>query len=490
MFAINKTLLMPDGSPSPKLLAALLNTHGEQSRKRLDRLHDEYLGKSAILGRVRSRGLPNNRLAHNYAGYIVSVSSGYLVGSPVKYSLPDQPDALLPIKEALDRSDCASVDAELAVDAAIYGKGVELCYADEQAQPRTAQIDPRRSFVVYDDTVAHQPLFGVTSHDVLNDQLVAQYQVVDVYTATEHITFQGNTLAALTEIDREPHYFGAVPMTEYWNNSQETGDFEPVLSLMDAYNTLQSDRLNDKQQFTDALMVLKGVGSLDATDTETEETPEAQPDGTLVRPAAPISETPLTPSERLRQTKLLFLPGEGADAGFITKPDAESGNELLRQSLSDDIHKFSFVPDLTNEKFSGDTSGVAMRFKLLGLEQLTKIKERWFREGLRNRLLCMAQFLATKGMAAVDVDAVQITFSRSLPVNDLEIAQTVQTYDGLVPRELLLTQVPFVDDVKAALQMLDDENKKALEAQQQTFQTQAFQYGNQPGEEKDGTEDA
>ncbi|HPR79520.1 MAG TPA: phage portal protein, partial [Candidatus Limiplasma sp.] len=73
------------------------------------------------------------------------------------------------------------------------------------------------------------------------------------------------------------------------------------------------------------------------------------------------------------------------------------------------------MPDLTNEKFSSDTSGVAMRFKLLGLEQLTKIKERWFREGLRHRLLCMAQFLATKGMAAVDVDAVQITFSRSLP---------------------------------------------------------------------------
>lgn len=164
MFAINKTLLLPDGSPSLKLLAALLDTHGEQSRKRLDRLHDEYLGKSVILGRARSKGLPNNRLAHNYAGYIVSVSSGYLVGSPVKYSLSDQPDALLPIKEALDRSDCASVDAELAVDAAIYGKGVELCYADEQAQPRTAQIDPRRSFVVYDDTVAHQPLFGVTSH--------------------------------------------------------------------------------------------------------------------------------------------------------------------------------------------------------------------------------------------------------------------------------------------------------------------------------------
>lgn len=485
MFALDQNLLLPDGSPPPQLLAALLSAQEELCRKRLNRMHEEYAVRPSILGRTRGFGLPNNRLAHHYPGYIVSVASGYLVGSPVKYSLADQPDALQPIRDAMDRSDCASVDSELAVDAAIYGKGIELCYADGQAQPRTAQIDPRRSFVVYDDTVAHAPLFGVTSHDVLNARLEKRYEVVDVYTAAEHIAYQRATPSALTETSREPHYFAAVPMIEYWNNAQETGDFEPVLSLIDAYNTLQSDRLNDKQQFTDAIMVLKGVGSLGAEDAETEETPATQEGGTLIRPEQPISEAPLTPSERLRLTKTLFLPGDGADAGFITKPDAESGNELLRQSLSDDIHKFSFVPDLTNEKFSGDTSGVAMRFKLLGLEQLTKIKERWFREGLRHRLLCMAQFLATKGMAAVDVDAVQITFSRSLPVNDLEIAQTAQAYDGLVPRELLLQHIPWVDDPRVAMEMLEKEQAQALQEQQQMFQTQAFKTGGsgeKPGE--------
>ena len=71
-----------------------------------------------------------------------------------------------------------------------------------------------------------------------------------------------------------------------------------------------------------------------------------------------------------------------------------------------------------------------MRFKLLGLEQLTKIKERWFREGLRTRLRLFCAFLARKGTAALNAEKVQITFSRSLPVNDLEIAQTLATYHG------------------------------------------------------------
>ena len=50
----------------------------------------------------------------------------------------------------------------------------------------------------------------------------------------------------------------------------------------------------------------------------------------------------------------------------------------------------------------------------------------------------------------MDADRVQIVFTRALPVNELEIAQTVNAYRGLVPDRLLLTQVPFVEDARAA----------------------------------------
>ncbi|MBN1778444.1 MAG: phage portal protein, partial [Clostridiales bacterium] len=190
-----------------------------------------------------------------------------------------------------------------------------------------------------------------------------------------------------------------------------------------------------KQQFTDAIMVLKGVGALQAEDAETDlETGDGSEAAALLA------------SQRLRHTRTLFLPGDGADAGFITKPDPEAGSELLRKSLADDIHKLSFVPDLSDAKFAGDASGVAMRFKLLGFEQRTKIKERWFREALRQRLRRMAHFLRVQGAAEFDVDQVLITFSRTLPVNDLEIARTVRAYRGIVPDEILLSQVPWVDD--------------------------------------------
>ncbi len=464
MFTISEKLLRADGTPGPTLLLALLKKQEDLCAERLNRLFDVYDGQHRIDGRLRLKYLPNNRLAHDFPGYIVAMTSGYLVGEPVKYTLDEKTETFERLKDALERSDTASVDAELAVDAAVYGKGVELCYADEQARPMVAQVDPRRSFVVYDDTVAHKPLFGVACSDVLDGNLKKSKELVIIYTAKESVRMERTGAEAPVEIRRDAHYFGAVPMIEYWNNAREKGDFERVLSLIDAYDSLQSDRLNDKQQFTDAIMVLKGVGAL-GTDEAAAETTETDAEADADAPAEPE----LTPSERLRQTRTLFLPGEGADAGFITKPDAESGNELLRQSLSDDVHKFSFVPDLTDEKFSGDTSGVAMRFKLFGLEQLTKIKERWFKEALRARLACLANFLQVKGAGMLDVEAIQISFSRSLPVNNLELSQVVSNFQGKVPDEMLLSLIPWIDDPKRALAMLQKQKDAEMKRQQATF---------------------
>ena len=43
---------------------------------RLRMLRDEYDGKSPITRRVRTSGLPNNKLSHPYQRYIVTMASG------------------------------------------------------------------------------------------------------------------------------------------------------------------------------------------------------------------------------------------------------------------------------------------------------------------------------------------------------------------------------------------------------------------------------
>ncbi|MBE0601360.1 MAG: phage portal protein [Firmicutes bacterium] len=473
MITIDRALLGKDGLPDAALLLEILKVHEKNRTERLDALHEMYDRNHAITSRSRLSGLPNNKLVHDFPGYIVTMAAGYLVGKPVQYApVKEAETAFEKVGEALKAAKADCVDAELAVDASVYGKAVEFCYADRDARPKVSQINPRSAFVVYDDTVEHVSLFGVTIAKKLDRTLKENGEKITVYTDTLIVYYERQSSEAPRETSRKEHYFGGVPIVEYWNNAREDSDFAPVEALIDAYDVLQSDRVNDKQQFTDAIMVLKGIGSLGADDTEEEE-PAEDAD------TADTETVELTPSQRLRQTRTLFLPGDGADANFMTKPDAESGNEVLRKSLAEDIHKFSFVPDLTDENFAGNTSGVAMRFKLLGLEQITKIKERWFREGLQNRLKLFARFLSVKGAAALDVTQVQITFNRSLPVNELEIAQTLSAYDGMVPQELLLAQVPFVEDAEEAAELMAAE--RAAQAKES-----AMMFATQPLKEKPG----
>ena len=459
MLTIDRELLDADGIPRTDTLEAILREHDHQ-RERLVRLHGMYAREHSIMRRTRLKGLPNNRLVHDLPGYIATMAAGYLVGNPVRYTAAEgQEEAFTPVLEAYEAASVESVDAELAMDAAVYGKAAEVCYADAEARPRVAQLDARSAFVVYDDTVEHAPLLGITRRDTFDARLERTGEEVTLYTDRLIVHMKRTGRETPRETMREAHYFGGVPVVEYWNNAREEGDFEPVMGLIDAYDTLQSDRVNE------------------------EETVDA--DGTATAAGAAGKEAE-DPSVRLRRTRTLFLPGDGADAQFVTKPDAESGNELLRMSLKSDIHKLCLVPDLTDEQFAGNVSGVAMRFKLLGLEQLTKIKERWFREGLRTRLRLFCAFLARKGTAALNAEKVQITFSRSLPVNDLEIAQTLATYQGMVPEKLLLAQVPFVEDAEAAGKLLNRERAEAANRQREAFEITPFR--KDAGEDDQGRE--
>lgn len=442
--------MMQDGAPADELLRGVIKEFQSDAARR-ERLWAYYERKHDICNRTRQKSLPNSRLVHDYPGYIVAMASGYLVGNAVGYADETQQKALQAVLDAFKRDSVDSVDSELACDASVFGAGVEICYAGQDSKPHTSRLDRRNAFVVYDDTVEHAPLFGVHWMPRVKTDGTVDGVRAWVYTSAQIIAYEGASVDLLVPTGGvEAHYFGGVPIVEYWNNPRETGDFETVMDLIDAYDVLQSDRVNDKQQFVDALLVLYGVaGGI------------APPDD---------SEDKRTAAQRIRDDKLIAMPdAQSSKVEWLAKQLNEADVEILKNAIKSDIHKFSMVPDLTDQEFAGNSSGVAMKFKLLGLEQLTKVKERWFREGLRWRLRLFGHFLTVAGAPALDADTVSMTFTRALPVNDLEIAQTVQTLQGLVPDQLLLAQVPWVSDVQAALEMLEKQKAEAFKQQSLAF---------------------
>lgn len=450
-----------DGLLNLKLVKSCIMQHEADVRPRLEKLRGYYRNEAAILNRSRPGYKANNRMAHAYPRYISLIASGYLLGEPVQYSADTD---IEPLTDAYTDTDTASVDAELARDASICGYGVELCYANEDAQPRTAALEPERAFVVYDDTVAAKPLFGCYYFDKTDIDGRKRGIIVHAYTETEHYTIDALGIAGIPEgaVTYEQHMFGGVPIVEYWNNEEEAGDFEYVISEVDAYNTLQSDRVNDKEQFVDSILLIRGAMLEDEVDES----------GEVVK----------TGMNKLRTERLLNLPDTDSDAAYLSNTMNAADTEVLKDAIANDIHKLSLVPDLTDRNFASNASGVAMKFKLFGLEQLTKVKEKWFREGLKWRLRLFINFLRVKGAAMPDAKDVKITFKRSLPANELEIAQMVTTLKDTVSDETLVGQVPFVEDVAAELERVKAQRDEAARRQKEAFDI--------PYEEREKTDQA
>lgn len=467
-------LLNEDGSPSAALLRNCINEHKQQCN-RFKRLHDYYYGEHDIKNRVRDNPkAPNNKLVCNHAEYIVDMSTGYFLGNPIKYkseSIDSDGGAkvldITPITDNFKDVDIHSHDVELDRDRSIYGIALELPFATDDEQPIIdfAEISPEHGFLVVDDTVKHKPLFGVNyypQYDVtgtLTKYAIFVYTADKIYQYTSKVLDEPNTYNL---IDAQDHYFGMVPFIEYKNKKSCQGDFEQVISLIDAYNTLQSDRINDKQQFVDAILKVKGASF---GDTEEEATQSAK---------------------TLKELGVLELPSDG-EADWLVKTMNETEIEVLKKAIKDDIHEFSKVPCLSDANFASTDSGVALAYKLLAFEMLIKQKENFFRQGLKQRLKLMCNFYNCKGFN-LDSGCIDVEMSRSLPINRTELINMVVALDGVVSDETRLSLLDFIDDPKEELKKLKEDLKEKVERQQEAFGSYEFKQGNDDEEEADSDE--
>ncbi|SEO11426.1 phage portal protein [Paenibacillus sp. OK076] len=465
MAIVRSRELLPNWDEIPaKLLQYCIKEHRD-GIERIQKLEDYYKGKHEILKRDLGgddKGLPNNKLVANHAKYITDVASGYFGGDPVKYTGKQ----IEPITDAYKAADVASHDSEMVKDLSMYGISLELHYmsSDDPPIPRVSCIDPRQIFLVVDDSVEYKSLFAVHYYEKRDMENKAIGWYVNVYTANKIARYEIKDIGGedFEQISSTNHYYKTVPVVEFWNNEEQQGDFEQQLSLINAYNTLGSDRMNDKEQFVDSILKLIGA-SLGDTEEDA---------GRTIR--------------MLKKYKVLELPaGVDADASWLTKTLNEADTEVLRNALKSDIHEFSMVPNLTDEKFAGNVSGEAMKYKLFGLEKLAETKERYFVQGLRERLKLFANILQVKAQA-VAINDVEITMTRSLPSNDTETALLISQLSGHVSNETLISQLSFVKDPVAENEKVMAEKAQALKDQQAAF---GMPMGDQNDDEDPVTDD-
>lgn len=373
---------------------------------------------------------PNNKIANSYASYITDTLVGYFMGKPVSYNANDD-TVLEELNMIFEYNDEADENTELAKNASIYGVAYEMLYMSEE-EVRFKSLDPKQCIPIFDDTIDSNLLAFIRyydNYDVVQDKTTT---IIELITDTTITRYQcGNNYSNFTLLDSYKHYFGMVPIAIFKNNEEELGDFETVISLIDAYDKLESDSLNDFEYFVDAYLALYGF--------------TAEPEDI----------------QQMKENRVLLMD-EGTSAEWLTKNVSDNNIENIKNRIDADIHKFAKCPNMADKEFASNASGVAIKFKLLGTENKVSIKERKFKRGLQQRL----ELLATiNGVLSDGFDwrSVDIVFSRNIPSNDTDIANMVNTLSGIVSEETLLAQLPFIENVQDEIERLDADREKNKE---------------------------
>ena len=372
---------------------------------------------------------PNNKIANAYASYITDTLVGYFIGEPVTYTSNDNV-LIQDLNMILEYNDEADENAELAKNASIYGVAYEMLYlSEEDKMIRFKALNPKEVIPIFDKTV-EQNLLAVMryyeDYDYVEDNTYTIVEVIDSKMVRRYKLDTGLSL-----LEEYPHYFSMVPVAIFKNNEDETGDFEQVISLIDAYDKMESDSLNDFEYFVDAYLALYGF-TADAEDIA-----------------------------QMKENRVLLMD-EGTSAEWLIKQTSDAYVENMKNRLDKDIHKFAKCPNMSDEEFASNASGIAIKFKLLGTENLVSIKERKFKRGLQQRLELMSMINSVL-REGFDWRAIDIVFTRNIPSNDTDIANMVNTLKDIVSEETLLAQIPFVEDVQNELEKLKKEREENKE---------------------------
>lgn len=386
------------------------------------KLQKYYEGKHDILDHTSRDGQPNNKIVNPYPKYITDMLVGYFVGQPISYTSKEEGGLLEDLQAIFDYSDEQEENLELAKICSIKGKAYELLYRDEDARIRFNEFGPDQMFVIYDMTISPSIKFAIRYYDVGegNDKIT----YAEVYDKEVCTLYKGKD-SDLSLDQVTPHTFKDVPVVEYVNNKEEQGDFEQVITLIDAYNKAQSNTLNDMDQFTDAYLILVNMAG---TDSER--------------------------IDELKRDRVMLLDDDG-DAKWLIKEINDAWVENYKDRVRRDIHKFSYTPDMQDESFGNNLSGVSIRYKILAMEQIRSNKERKFKKGLQRRIELICNSLSLEKDIDLFTD-INIKFSNTLPQNIYELSQTIKNLSPYLSSETLLNQLPFVENAKEEL-----EKKKA-----------------------------
>ena len=456
---------------SQKWIARLKNFVGTHRAEQLDRLKElkrYYLADNNIKYRDEKsdKYSADNRIASDWAKYITVFEQGYMLGNPVEYK-NDNAEIQALIDNFSKQNNEQDHNVAIKTDLAIYGRAYELLNTfqdvDGSVWVKLYRMNPEQTFVIYDDSYEQRSLMAVNYYSISYGN-GHKRDFVKVYTDDAIYEYVDDNQEAdtLRLKEKSEHFFNGVPVNEFSNNTDRTGAFEAVLDSIDAYDLSQSELANFQQDSNEALLVISGNPFTGVDDKDFLEDGRINPNGRLAV------------SQSFKKAKILVLDdnpipgGSSPSAHYLVKTYDTAGAEAYKERLVNDILRFTFTPDTTDNNFAGTQSGEAMKYKMMAADNYRGKQELLFEKGLMRRLRLAVNIWKIKGNDSDNynlINETDIVFTPNLPQNNNELVAIVKNLYGVVSEQTIVEILERVTGVNAEteLKRLKEDTEKALE---------------------------
>lgn len=423
-----------DYADESNVLKILANTLGifYENRRAVKYLWDYKNGDQPALYRTKTiRDDIINHVVENHAWEIVRFKNAQTYGEPVQFVALKKEDrvnyAVDKLNDYFKAAGKELKDINSGEWTSAVGTGFKAIQNKDGEIPfRIVTPTPLNTYVVY-SSFTEEPLMAVQQ---LKDAEGQNYYLC--YTETREFKVQNGAYLPVNGKVSKLHAFGGIPIIEYPNNQSRISDIELVITMLDAINNMQSNRMDAIEQFVQSWVKFVNC------DIDEDTFKKMKMMGALV-----------VKSNNGAENK--------ADVDVMSQELSQTESQVAKDDLWDNVLSISAIPNKEGNNGGGDTQGaVSLRNGWDFSKQAAKLKDPFVKEGdKRLAQLAINRIRIATGeninLSALDFE-VQVSHS---PMDNLLVkveALQVLLNSGIHPLVAIRQSGLFVDSEKVFLE--------------------------------------
>lgn len=403
------------------------------NRPAIKYLWDYKKGDQPALYRTKSiRDDINNKVVENHAWEIVRYKNGQTYGEPVQYVSLSKDESVSAVVDKLNDYMRAAGKAKKDIDSGEWtsavGTGFKAIQRKKGDVPfRLISPSPMNTVAVYSE-ITEEHILTVQE---LKDTEDRTYWLC--YSDTHEYRVQDGQLSGVVDtngniVKSKPHGFGGIPIIEYPNNQDRISDIELVISMLDAINNMQSNRVDSIEQFVQSWVKFVNC------DIDSETFEKMKMEGALV-----------VKSNNGTDNK--------ADVDIMTQELNQSQGQVAKDDLWDNVLNILAIPNKQDNQGAGDTQGaVSLRNGWDFSKQAARIKDHYVMEGDKKLGMLVMNQLRLSGIQGVSLGAMDFEahVSHSPTDNMFTKAEALQLLlqSGIHPKVAIETSGLWTDSEK------------------------------------------